>query len=141
MNPEWRLLRGLQFPTYFLFSPTEKDMMLGMLLTHNIKNKMAFEYLLGYTLLNRDIESFMKYYPLGRNMGYSQIPRSYQEVLAFSWSQQNNSFDGMPWNIAPQVKSSMESFARIYTQQQSNTPNILKDKFGHTYWSYLLLKN
>lgn len=141
MNPEWGPLRGLRYPKDFLFSPTEKDMMLGMLLTHNIKNKMAFEYLLGYTLLNRDIESFMKYYPLGRNMGYSQIPRSYQEVLAFSWSQQNNSFDGMPWNIAPQVKSSMESFARIYTQQQSNTPNILKDKFGHTYWSYLLLKN
>ena len=45
-------------------------------------------------------------------MGYFQIARSFQEVLAFSWSQQINSFDGMPWNIAPQVKSSMESLAR-----------------------------
>ena len=141
MNPEWGPLRSLRYPKDFLFSPTEKDMMLGLLLTHNIKNKMAYEYLMAYALLNRDIEAFMKYYPMGRNMGYRQIPKSYQEALAFTWSKQNNSLEGMPWNIAPQVKNSMSDFVRIYTQQQQSAEPQLKEKYGDTYWNYLLFNN
>lgn len=141
MNPEWGYLRGMRYPKDFLFSPTEKDMMLGFLITHNTRNKMAFEYLLAYTLLNKDMEAFMRYYPLGRSMGYKQIPRSYQEALSMVWSQQNSSFDGIPWSISPAVKSSMTDFARIYSQGQQSSQAILGEKYGDTYWNYLIFNN
>lgn len=32
-------------------------------------NRMAYEYLMCHTLLNRDVEKFMRYYPLGQHAG------------------------------------------------------------------------
>lgn len=139
-HPEWGKLRRYRYDKDFLYSPSELDIMLGLLIKRNQNNKMAFEYMLAHTLLNRNIDSFMKYYPLGKSMDYHKIPRSYQEALVFIWTQQNNSFDGMPWSISPQIKHSVSNFARIYTQQ-TNAEKLLKEKFGDTYWSYLLFKN
>ncbi len=139
-HPEWGTLRRYRYQNDFLYSPHEMDKMLGLLLTHNIANKMAFEYMLGYTLLNRDIDSFMKYYSLGQNMRYRGIPRSYQEALIFAWSQQHSSLDEMPWAISPQVKNAVSTFARMYSQQ-TDSKKTLKEKFGDTYWNYLLLNN
>ena len=86
----------MRYTEDFLFSENEKDMMLGLLLVHNKNNRLAFEYLLAYTLLNRDIASFLKYYPIGKNMGYAVIPRSYQEALVYVWTQSHPNFQGMP---------------------------------------------
>lgn len=44
---------------------------------------MAFEYMLTYVLQKKDLERFMKYYPLGKDLGYNHIPISYQEALIF----------------------------------------------------------
>ena len=82
----------------------------------------------------------MRYYPLGKDLNYNHIPKSYQELLVFVWTQQNKSFDGMPWSISEGVKQSVTEFARIYIQQQPNSENILKQRFGNTYWSYLLFE-
>ena len=41
--------------------------MLGLLYQHNHRNRMAFEYMLAYVLQQRDLERFMKYYPLGKH--------------------------------------------------------------------------
>lgn len=48
--------------------------MLGLLYQHNHRNRMAFEYMLVYVLQQRDLERFMKYYPLGKHAGYDHIP-------------------------------------------------------------------
>ena len=140
-HPEWGEMRRLRYEEDFLFSPSEKDIMLGLLVKHNNTNRMAFEYMLAHTLLSRNIESFMRYYPLGHTMGYKRIPRSYQESLVFVWTQNNNSFEGMPWTISPQIKQSVLAFATIYMKQKQDAEAILKEQYGDTYWSYLLFKN
>ncbi len=138
-HPEWGKLRRLRYQEDFLFSPTEQDIMLGLLVQHNKENKMAFEYMLAHTLLSKNIDSFMRYYPLGKDLSYNHIPRSYQELLVFVWTQQNKSFDGMPWSISESVKQSVTDFARIYIKQP-DAETILKQRFGNTYWSYLLFE-
>lgn len=65
----------------FLFSDREMDQMLGFLFLNDKSNKMAYEYLVCYELLQRDLAKFMQYYPLGRFVGYDHIPRSFQEIL------------------------------------------------------------
>ncbi|MBD9059029.1 MAG: hypothetical protein EGR30_02815, partial [Prevotella copri] len=50
----------------FLFSDQEMDQMLGLLFLNDNHNRMAYEYLMCYELLQRDMEKFMQYYPLGR---------------------------------------------------------------------------
>ena len=44
-HPEWGRLRQLRYTDDFLFSDKEIEVMLGLLVEHNYKNKMAFEYM------------------------------------------------------------------------------------------------
>lgn len=139
-HPEWGRLRQLRYTDDFLFSDREIEVMLGLLVEHNYKNKMAFEYMLAYVLEKKDIPTFMKYYPLGKKLGYDHIPRSYQEALVYVWTQSHPSFQGMPWSISPQIMEAIADFARIYTQQP-NSESMLKAKYGGTYWYYYLFRN
>ena len=82
-HKEWGWLRQIRYTEDFLFSDREMDIMLGLLYQHDHRNRMAFEYMLAYVLQQRDLERFMKYYPLGKHAGYDHIPRSYQEALVY----------------------------------------------------------
>ena len=137
-HKEWGWLRQIRYTEDFLFSDREMDVMLGLLYQHDHRNRMAFEYMLAYVLQQRDLERFMKYYPLGKHAGYDHIPRSYQEALVYVWTQTHKNFQGMPWSISPQVVRDVTEFARIYTSQQDARP-VLQARFGSTYWNYLLL--
>lgn len=138
-HKEWGRLRQLRYTEDFLFSEREMDIMLGLLYQHNHRNRMAFEYMLAYVMQQRDLERFMKYYPLGKDAGYNHIPRSYQEALVYVWTQTHKSFQGMPWSVSQQVVRDVTDFARIYTSQQ-NARSMLQARYGNTYWYYLLFK-
>lgn len=138
-HKEWGRLRQLRYTEDFLFSEREMDIMLGLLYQHDHRNRMAFEYMLAYVMQQRDLERFMKYYPLGKDAGYNHIPRSYQEALVYVWTQTHKSFQGMPWSISQQVTKDVTDFARIYTSQQNARP-MLQARYGNTYWYYLLFK-
>lgn len=138
-HPEWGKLRTFLYKDDFLFFEEQKDMMLGLLLNANKHNKMAFEYLLAYELLGKNIEAFLKYYPLGKDMGYASIPRSYQEVLLYVWTQQHSSFKGMPWSISPVLQKEVTDFAIAYVRHPSDK-EFFKQNFGQTYWYYLLFR-
>lgn len=138
-HKEWGWLRQIRYTEDFLFSDREVDIMLGLLYQHNHRNRMAFEYMLAYVLQKRDMESFMKYYPLGKHAGYDHIPRSYQEALVYVWTQSHKNFQGMPWSISKRVMQDVTEFAQIY-MTQPDAKQLLQSRFGHTYWNYLLLK-
>ncbi len=139
-HKEWGRLRQVRYTEDFLFNDRETDIMLGMLYQHDHRNRMAFEYMLAYVLQQRDLERFMKYYPLGKHAGYDHIPRSYQEALVYVWIQTHKNFKDMPWNISPQVMRDVAEFARIYTSQP-NARQLLQARFGNTYWYYMFLKS
>ena len=73
-NIEWSTLRKYRLTEDFLSSEDEKDQMLGLLFVHCPENKMAYEYLMAYTLLTKDLNHFVQYFPLGKNLGYKVIP-------------------------------------------------------------------
>ncbi|MDO4162940.1 MAG: DUF6057 family protein [Bacteroides sp.] len=138
-HPEWGWLRRARYTEDFLFSDQEMDMMLGLLFQHNYNNRLAFEYLMAYVMLRRDMDKFMAYYPIGRHAKYDHIPRHYQEALVYVWTQQHQDFKGMPWSISPEVKKGMADFARAYMSSRPGMRQSLKMRYGNTYWSYLLL--
>lgn len=138
-DPLYGRLRKLQYKKDFLFSDAETDQMLGLLLARDNTNKMAFEYLLAYYLLQRNLEAFMKCYPLGRNMNYDHIPRSYQEALVYVWTQSHPSFNGMPWSIDQETCESMTDFARTYVTNPKDS-FLSQGSMAKTYWHYLLIQ-
>lgn len=132
-NAEWASLRKYRLKEDFLFSEEEKDQMLGMLLIHCNSNRMAYEYLMAYTLLTKDLNHFVQYFPMGRNLGYKEIPAHYQEALIFAWSNKSPDLNNAPWPISDAVKQSLVKYAEM--SKQGIEPQ-LNDHFSQTYWYY-----
>jgi hypothetical protein len=135
-NPEWAALRKYRLTDDFLFSEQQKDQMLGLLFIHCPSNKMAYEYLMAYTLLTKDLDHFVAYFPLGKGLGYTEIPAHYQEALIYVWSNKTSRMDKTPWPISDEVKQGLSKYSQIYSSIQ-NPESLLKAEFSQTYWYYL----
>lgn len=138
-NSEWNRLRKLRLTKDFLFSESQMDQIFGLLFAHSFKNRMSYEYLMAWQMLGRNLQGFQKYYPLGRFIGYNEIPRSYQETLVYLWSQTHANFENLPYSISPEVCNEMVDFARSYIANPHD-PNLVNGEMGKTYWSYLLCR-
>ena len=138
-DPSYATLRSYrQKRQDFLFSDTEMDQMLGLLFLQNYDNRMAFEYLICYELLQRDLDRFNQYYPLGKFAKFKRIPTAYQQALVMQWIQQHNSFDGMPWSIEAGTCRMLSQFVGIFNKNQ-NDPVLSQPPLSNTFWSYYLV--
>jgi hypothetical protein len=136
-HPEWGRLRQLRFQKDFLYSENELDVMLGILFLQNKSNKMAYEYLMACALLSKNLDHFTKYFPLGSDLKYAQIPKSYQEALIFIWSLKHlPQSEPAPWPISQQTTDRLLIYAPIYMREK-DAESTLKERFGDTYWYYL----
>ena len=134
-HPEWGWLRKCRTQEDFLFSEGEKDMMMGVLFRQNSENRMAFEYLMAYTLLNKDLKHFLQYFPLSESLKYRAIPKSYQEALYYAWTQTNNDpTKDIPYPINNVIKQRFQAFQKMPGQTNSGSS---KNEFSDTYWYYL----
>lgn len=134
-HPEWGWLRRCRTQEDFLFSEGEKDMMLGVVFRQNSENRMAFEYLMAYTLLTKDMKHFLQYFPLGESLKYRAIPKSYQEALYYAWSKTNTDpTKDIPYPVNVATKQRFMAFQKAPGQMNSGSG---KNEFSDTYWYYL----
>ena len=134
-HPEWGKIRRFRTEEDFFFSEREKDMMLGILFQQRRDNRMAYEYLMAYTLLTKNLVVFPDYFQMRKDFTYDEIPRSWQEALVYLWGLTNVSMDSIPFPISSSVKREVVEYARIYTTMQSPEP-ALRRLFSNTYWYY-----
>jgi len=134
-HPEWGWLRKCRTKEDFLFSEGEKDMMLGVLFRQNPENRMAYEYLMAYTLLGKDMKHFLQYFPLGESLNYRSIPKSYQEALYYAWANTNTDpTKDIPYPISNATKQRFQTFQKTPGQMNSGS---VKNALSDTYWYYL----
>ena len=134
-HPEWGEIRRFQTKEDFLFSSNEMDMMLGICFRQNPDNRMAYEYLMAYTLLVKDIKNFPAYFQMKKNFTYPRIPKSWQEALVYIWGLSNNDLNAIPVPIDNSVKQQVTAYAKTYTTIQSPEA-ILQKQYSNTYWYY-----
>lgn len=136
-HPEWGKLRRFRPWEDFLFSEGEKDMILGLLFQQNPANRMAYEYLLAYTLLTKDLPHFLTYYQMGEQaLTYPVIPKSYQEALLYLWHLTHPRSDQpLPYPIDDTVKRRFASFLQSYGKGPVAEP-LLRTSYPDTYWYY-----
>lgn len=142
-NPEYGWIRRMRQQKDVFFSEVELDSMFGLLFENSQQketNKLAFEYMLAYCLLNRDLDRFMQLYPLGKTLNYNHIPLSYQEALVLTWVKDHTSWEGLPWSINPNVLQRMRQFITD-SQAPNPDPAALQQKYQGTYWAYLMKMN
>lgn len=123
----------------FLFSDQEMDQMLGLLFLNDNHNKMAYEYLMCYELLQRDMEKFMQYYPLGRFVGYDHIPRSFQEILIGNWMKTHSDPRTIPYSVDAQNVNNTLNFIQLYMQNPKN-PQLGQQPYVSNAWHYMVMQ-
>ena len=123
----------------FLFSDQEMDQMLGLLFLNDNHNKMAYEYLVCYELLQRDMEKFMQYYPLGRFVDYDHIPRSFQEILIGNWMKTHSDPRTIPYSVDAQNVNNTLYFIQLYMQNPKD-PQLSQQPYVSNAWHYMMVQ-
>lgn len=124
----------------FLFSDWEMDQMLGLLFLNDNHNRMAYEYLMCYELLQRDMEKFMQYYPLGRFVGYDHIPRTFQEILIGNWMKTHSDPRTIPYSVDAQNVNNTLNFIQLYMQNPKN-PLLNQQPYVSNAWHYMVIQD
>ena len=124
----------------FLFSDREMDQMLGLLFLNDNHNKMAYEYLMCYELLQRDMEKFMQYYPLGRFVGYDHIPRSFQEILIGNWMKTHSDPRTIPYSVDAQNVNNTLNFIQLYMQNPKDS-QLNQQPYVSNAWHYMVIQD
>ena len=124
----------------FLFSDREMDQMLGLLFLNDNHNKMAYEYLVCYELLQRDMEKFMQYYPLGRFVDYDHIPRSFQEILIGNWMKTHSDPRTIPYSVDAQNVNNTLNFIQLYMQNPKD-PQLGQQPYVSNAWHYVMVQD
>ena len=123
----------------FLFSDREMDQMLGLLFLNDNHNKIAYEYLVCYELLQRNMEKFVQYYPLGRFVGYDHIPRSFQEILIGNWMKTHSDPRTIPYSVDAQNVNNTLNFIQLYMQNPKN-PQLNQQPYVSNAWHYVMVQ-
>ena len=123
----------------FLFSDREMDQMLGLLFLNDNHNRMAYEYLMCYELLQRDMEKFMQYYPLGRFVGYDHIPRTFQEILIGNWMKTHSDPRTIPYSVDAQNVNNTLNFIQFYMQNPKD-PQLSQQPYVSNAWYYVMVQ-
>ena len=123
----------------FLFSDREMDQMLGLLFLNDNHNKMAYEYLMCYELLQRNMEKFIQYYPLGRFVGYDHIPRTFQEILIGNWMKTHSDPRTIPYSVDAQNVNNTLNFIQLYMQNPKD-PQLGQQPYVSNAWYYVMVQ-
>lgn len=124
----------------FLFSDREMDQMLGLLFLNDNHNRMAYEYLMCYELLQRNMEKFMQYYPLGRFVGYDHIPRTFQEILIGNWMKTHSDPRTIPYSVDAQNVNNTLNFIQLYMQNPKD-PQLSQQPYVSNAWYYMVIQD
>jgi hypothetical protein len=112
------------------------------LLSDRPENKMVYEYMITSFLLENDLASFFKYYPMGRNMNYKKLPTIFQQALIlyqYDLSRQGKTLGNIRYDneITSRFKEYISVLKRCNGDKEIARPLLGKD-FGNTYWFYIL---
>jgi len=124
----------------YAYYDLNKEKILTDLLEQNSKNKMAFEYLMSWHLISKQIDRAVKNCDKFSDFNYSQLPRYYQEAILI-YSAGNKPFAGIEKMVTPQIKAEFMEINQIIGKYRGNKLaafNELSEKYGNNYTFYFL---
>lgn len=130
------MLIKTDLPTSFMFG-------FDQLLRRNPRNRMAFEYLMAFHLLNLTLEDFVDQLHHLDQLGYQEVPRHYQEAIVLYENLSGEKVDLRGREVSPETRQRYQDFYRTFEMQPrlNGRPRALKairDSFGDTYFYYFV---
>ncbi len=136
-NAEWGEKRRYLVVNDYFFHVQDIEAVLKRMIREHPDNKPAFEYLMAFYLITKDLRHFSELIPAMELMQYKRIPSSYQEAITFILASGNKDpIEASPPYISHDTKQNLKAYADIY----NNYPDAeqrLRQRFSGTYWYYL----
>lgn len=130
-DKEYKAIRDNMMTEHsYLYSVQALYEPLHLLSIENRNNTMSYQYLMGWALINCDLDTFAQYLEPER---FKTLPRSYQEAYLLYWSRDHESPEGMLDVVSDAV---MDRFNRFMTDFSYSNENVLRSKYYDTYWYY-----
>jgi hypothetical protein len=103
------------------FANIDIETLLLTLLEENRYNRMAFEYLMAYYLMTRQVNKVVENLPRLDDLGYRQIPVHYEEAIYLHALNTGEDVE-LGWRtVRPETTARFETFARLMTD--ANQPS------------------
>jgi len=126
-------------PIYSLF----KEKTLLWLLERNSQNRMAFEYLMAWYMLNKNLSKLVQNLERLQDFGYRELPTHYEEaaLIYIYGTRKPLNLSGYP--PSPQKCQQIEDFSRIinsdkYKGDKQAASEELAKKYRNTYFYYYM---
>lgn len=127
---------------FFIDNVTPKHDLVNMLKKKN-KNKMAFEYLMAYFLLEGRLENLVRNLDKFKDLGYKKYPRHIEEaLLLYSILAPSKKFK-IDYRINPSTVERFKQFSTILSkcESEAEAKRTLEKNFKDTYWYYVRYLN
>jgi hypothetical protein len=115
---------------------------LELLIKRNPRNKMAFEYLIAYDLLNANVKGVWDHLPDFSALNYVNIPRHVQEaMIVIATMVPNFDLNKLRGWVSPVTFNRFLEYQKInmkYKEDRNTARQILQARFGDTYWYFLM---
>ena len=124
-------------PLYALY----KERTLSWLLERNNQNRMAFEYLMAWYMLNRNLGKFVQKIELMPDLGFTELPTHYEEAIHIYTLATRKPISVSGYQPNPQIRRQIEDFSRILNAYGGNKQAALNDlstKYCNTYFFYYI---
>jgi len=124
-------------PLYALY----KEKTLSWLLERNSKNRMAFEYLMAWYLLNKNLDKFVQNLGRLQDFNYPVLPTHYEEAALIYIYGTGESLNLSGYQPNPQKRQQIEDFSRIlnnYGKNKQAASRELSKKYRNTYFYYYM---
>ncbi len=112
---------------------------LSWLLEKNSQNRLAFEYLMAWYMLNRYLGIFVQKIELLPDLGYAELPTHYEEAALVYAYGTRKPLHLSGYQPSPQLRQRIEDFSRLlssYGGDKQAASKELSKKFRNTYFFY-----
>jgi hypothetical protein len=125
---------------FFIAVDRHADRDLIRLLKENENNKMAFEYLMAYYLLDYNLEDLLKHLDEFKKLGYRKYPRHIEEAILLIKFVDPSKNIALDYGINQQTAEQFNQFNIILSKLKNKVEaeKFLGREFYDTYWYYVL---
>lgn len=116
-----------------------REKMLEALLEGNRQNRMAFEYLMTWYLLTRQLDKFISHIERLNDFDYPEVPRLYQEAMCIYMYGTRQPLRLPGRTLDPDIRRQIEDFSRIYNSHGRDKRAALPElagRYGNSYFFY-----
>jgi hypothetical protein len=116
---------------------------LPMLVDENPENRKAFEYMMSWLMLSKEVEILANNIRLMKKMGYTRIPRHIEEAIMIWYNSKKALPDLGGLEISLETRLRFDQYFTSYVSVRQNPvllEETMRSKFGNTFWYYFHFK-